>query len=65
MPGFDVTLGGMTGHFLKAAAVSTENVVEMMGLTQKQIQMTMFATGAENLGELRNGKFVSSSRVQL
>ena len=55
-----VTLGGMAGPFLKAAAISTENVVEMMKLTQKQIQVTMFACGARNLGELANGKLVNS-----
>jgi isopentenyl-diphosphate delta-isomerase len=43
------TLGGMAGPFLKAAAISTENVVEMMKLTQKQIQVTMFVTGTKSL----------------
>ncbi len=43
------TLGGMAGQFLKAAAISTDNVVEMMKLTQRQIEVTMFATGAQNL----------------
>ncbi len=45
------TLGGMAGQFLKAAAISTDNVVEMMKLTQRQIEVTMFATG---VGDLRN-----------
>jgi isopentenyl-diphosphate Delta-isomerase len=39
------TLGGMAGQFLKAAAVSTENVVQMMKLTKRQIEVTMFAAG--------------------
>lgn len=51
------TLGGMAGQFLKAAAVSTENAVEMMRLTQRQIQVTMFCAGAGKLSEL-NGKIV-------
>lgn len=51
------TLGGMAGQFLKAAAVSTENAVEMMKLTQRQIQVTMFCAGAGNLSAL-NGKIV-------
>jgi isopentenyl-diphosphate delta-isomerase len=51
------TLGGMAGQFLKAAAVSTENAVEMMKLTQKQLQVTMFCAGAGTLGEL-DGKLV-------
>ncbi len=51
------SLGGMAGQFLKAAAVSTENAVEMMKLTQRQIQVTMFCAGAGKLREL-NGKIV-------
>ncbi len=50
------TLGGMAGQFLKAAAVSTEKAVDMMKLTKRQIEVTMFATGAGSLDELRQGK---------
>jgi isopentenyl-diphosphate Delta-isomerase len=46
------SLGGMAGQFLKAAAVSTEKAVEMMKLTKKQIEVTMFACGAEKLAHL-------------
>jgi isopentenyl-diphosphate delta-isomerase len=46
------TLGGMAGQFLKAAAVSTEQVVEMMKLTKRQVEVTMFACGAQNLKTL-------------
>lgn len=52
------TLGGMAGQFLKAAAVSTESVVDMMRLTKRQIEVTMFATGTGTLEELRNGKLI-------
>ncbi|GAB4450606.1 MAG: type 2 isopentenyl-diphosphate Delta-isomerase [Anaerolineales bacterium] len=52
------TLGGMAGQFLKAAAVSTENAVEMIKLTKRQIEVTMFACGAGSLEELRMGKLV-------
>jgi isopentenyl-diphosphate Delta-isomerase len=45
-------LGGMAGPFLKAAAVSSENALEMMRLTGKQIQVSMFAAGAGSLDEL-------------
>jgi isopentenyl diphosphate isomerase/L-lactate dehydrogenase-like FMN-dependent dehydrogenase len=45
-------------QFLKAAAVSTEKVVEMMKLTKRQIEVTMFAAGAKNLGELAIEKLV-------
>jgi isopentenyl-diphosphate delta-isomerase len=47
------SLGGMAGNFLKAAAISTEKVVETMKLTKKQIEVTMFATGAGKLGDLK------------
>lgn len=53
------TLGGMAGPFLKAAAVSAENVVEMMNLTKRQIEVTMFACGAGRLDELKVGKLTS------
>ena len=49
------TLGGMAGNFLKAAVVSTENVIDMMKLTKKQIEVTMFAAGAESISKLTNG----------
>jgi len=50
------TLGGMAGQFLKAAAVSTEKAVEMMKLTKRQIEVTMFAAGADKLESLKVGK---------
>src|SRR5512138_1200155 len=52
------TLGGMAGQFLKAAAVSTEKVIDVMKLTKRQIEVTMFATGEEKLDELE-GKLKS------
>jgi len=52
------TLGGMAGQFLKAAAVSTKSVIRMIELTKRQIEVTMFATGAENLEGLKAGKLV-------
>ena len=52
------TLGGMAGQFLKAAAVSTEKAVEMMRLTKKQIEVTMFAAGVEKLEGLKVGKLI-------
>ena len=47
------SLGGMAGHFLKAAAVSTENVISAMKLTQRQIQVTMFAAGVDSIAALQ------------
>lgn len=52
------TLGGMAGQFLKAAAISTENAVEMMNLTKRQIEVTMFAAGVEKLEELKKDRLV-------
>lgn len=46
------TLGGMAGEFLKAAAISTERAIEMMKLTKRQIEVTMFTSGAGTLHEL-------------
>lgn len=50
------TLGGMAGQFLKAAAVSTEKTAEVIKLTKRQIEVTMFNSSAGNLEELRNNK---------
>jgi isopentenyl-diphosphate delta-isomerase len=50
------SLGGMAGTFLKAAAVSTEKAVEVMKLTKRQIEVTMFAAGAGTLGNLTISK---------
>ncbi|HAV76897.1 MAG TPA: type 2 isopentenyl-diphosphate Delta-isomerase, partial [Anaerolineae bacterium] len=47
------TLGGMAGQFLKAAAVSTEKAVEMMKLTKRQIEVTMFNVSALSLEDLK------------
>jgi isopentenyl-diphosphate delta-isomerase len=52
------TLGGMAGQFLKAAAISTEKAVEMMRLTKRQIEVTMFACGVGTLEGLKVGKLV-------
>jgi len=52
------SLGGMAGNFLKAAAVSSEKAAEMMKLTQRQIQVTMFAAGIGEIGKLGIGKLV-------
>ena len=50
------TLGGMAGPFLKAAAISTKSVVQMMELTKRQIEVTMFASGVAAIRELDIGK---------
>ncbi|HSL42751.1 MAG TPA: type 2 isopentenyl-diphosphate Delta-isomerase [Anaerolineales bacterium] len=52
------TLGGMAGQFLKAAAISTKSAVQMMKLTKRQIEVTMFAAGTRALQELNARKLV-------
>jgi isopentenyl-diphosphate Delta-isomerase len=54
------TMGGFAAQFLKAAAVSTEKVAELIRLTQQQIIVSMFGTGAANLNELRKIELVES-----
>jgi isopentenyl diphosphate isomerase/L-lactate dehydrogenase-like FMN-dependent dehydrogenase len=48
----------MAGQFLRAAAVSTEDTIQMMRLVQKQIEVTMFAAGAGSLADLKVGKLI-------
>lgn len=52
------TLGGMAGQFLKAAAISTKSAVQMMKLTKRQIEVTMFAAGVGTLEDLQIGKLI-------
>jgi isopentenyl-diphosphate Delta-isomerase len=52
------TLGGMAGQFLKAAAISTKSAIQLMKLTKKQIEVTMFAAGAGTLEDLMVGKLI-------
>ena len=48
------TLGGFAGQFLKAAAISTTRVTELMKLTRQQVQVIMFGVGAADLNALKN-----------
>jgi isopentenyl diphosphate isomerase/L-lactate dehydrogenase-like FMN-dependent dehydrogenase len=48
----------MAGQFRKAASASTEKAVEMMKLTKRQIEVTMFAAGVGTLDELRKDRLV-------
>lgn len=52
------SLGGMAGQFLKAAAISTEKIVETMQLTKRQVQVALFATGAQDLRDLGNDRLL-------
>jgi isopentenyl-diphosphate delta-isomerase len=50
------TLGGMAREFLKAAARSKKKTVDLMTLTKKQIQVTMFAAGIGTMKDVEIGK---------
>jgi isopentenyl-diphosphate delta-isomerase len=66
------TLGGVAGQFLKVAAdvisrphrsdrpvrSPLENIIEMIRLVQRQIQITMFAAGIGALDDLKVGKLI-------
>jgi isopentenyl-diphosphate delta-isomerase len=58
------TLGGMAGQFLKAAAISTDNIVEMTKLTKRQIEVTMFAAGVGTLDGLKPGALINIQAVK-
>jgi isopentenyl-diphosphate delta-isomerase len=47
------TMGGMAGHFLKAAAKSAEDASFAIRLALKQLQVAMFASGAADLQALQ------------
>jgi len=47
-------LGGMAGQFLKAATESAEKTVELMKMTHRQIQVTMFVAGVSEIGKLQS-----------
>jgi len=55
------TLGGMAGQFLKAAGTSAEAVFRTIELTRRQIEISMFATGAVTLHALA-GRLVQFRR---
>jgi isopentenyl-diphosphate delta-isomerase len=46
-------LGGMASPFLKAATESLEKTIKTIEITQKEIQVCMFAAGIENLSQLK------------
>lgn len=48
------TLGGMAGPYLKAAAQSTEAALQTISEVAREMQVTMFAAGMANLGELHD-----------
>lgn len=51
-------LGGMAGPFLKAAAQSLEMTVQTIQEVRREVQVCMFAAGAQNIMALRDGRLV-------
>ena len=47
------SLGGMASPYLKAATVSSEAVHQVIEETKQQMAICMFATGAENISQLK------------
>jgi isopentenyl-diphosphate delta-isomerase len=47
-------LGGMAGHFLKAAAASEDAVMQFISETNQVIRTAMFASGIRDMKELRH-----------
>lgn len=54
------TLAGMAGALLKAAAQSTETTMETLRLIQRQLQVTMFAVGAQDITALQRTPLVKA-----
>ncbi|HID84535.1 MAG TPA: type 2 isopentenyl-diphosphate Delta-isomerase [Anaerolineales bacterium] len=54
------TLTGMAGALLQAAAQSTETTVETLRLIQRQLQVTMFAVGAQDITALQRTPLVKA-----
>jgi isopentenyl-diphosphate delta-isomerase len=52
------SLGGMAGPFLKAAAQSVDETINMINIIKEEITICMFATGSKMIDQLRQGKLV-------
>ena len=48
------SLGGMAAPFLKAAAISVDQTIDVIKEIQRQIQVCMFAAGIRNLDDLKD-----------
>jgi isopentenyl-diphosphate delta-isomerase len=53
------TVGGFAGRLLKAAAKSTEQVVEVIDEISLELRITMFAAGVGNVKDLAKINLVS------
>ena len=55
-------LAGMAGPFLRAAVVSTEEVLDTVEVTASELRTTMFCIGAASLDELRDTPYLACGR---
>ena len=49
-------LAGIAGKFLKAALVSSDNLIDSIAIMQRILRISMFATGSKNIEEFQNKK---------
>lgn len=54
------SVGGMAGPFLKAAAKSADEAINLVNLIKAEINICMFATGSKSIAELRQGKLTKA-----
>jgi len=55
------SLGGMAAPFLKAAAISVDQTIDVIKEIQRQIQVCMFAAGIRNLDDLKDTPLIKVS----
>ena len=51
------SLGGIAGHFLRAAAISSTELELLIEQVRSELLISMFVTGSKNLDELHNASF--------
>ena len=54
------SLGGMASQFLKAAAESLEKTIQLIKLTHRQIQVSLFSVAASDLTQLDRSRLKES-----
>lgn len=52
------SMGGMAGPFLKAAAVSSEKVSELIRVVKREMRVSMFAAGIQDIEQLNNTQLI-------
>jgi isopentenyl-diphosphate delta-isomerase len=52
------SLGGMAGPFLKTAAQSSDETINLISLLKQEFCICMFATGSMTIDQLRQDKLI-------